>query len=104
MSYFFFSSRRRHTRCALVTGVQTCALPICMIEVNTVDANRIGQILLPLAGKIGGEAVIADWRSLNAQLFESLTVERVAMFTVLSIIILVEIGRASWRERVCQYV
>src|SRR3546814_18976965 len=35
LSYFvgyfccFFSSRRRHTRCALVTGVQTCALPIC---------------------------------------------------------------------------
>src|SRR3546814_7732564 len=25
--FFFFSSRRRHTRCALVTGVQTCALP-----------------------------------------------------------------------------
>src|SRR3546814_9288156 len=29
MYVFFFSSRRRHTRCALVTGVQTCALPIC---------------------------------------------------------------------------
>src|SRR3546814_3350795 len=28
ISFFFFSSRRRHTRCALVTGVQTCALPI----------------------------------------------------------------------------
>src|SRR3546814_6782291 len=28
---FFFSSRRRHTKCALVTGVQTCALPICSI-------------------------------------------------------------------------
>src|SRR3546814_15973016 len=28
---FFFSSSRRHTRCALVTGVQTCALPICVI-------------------------------------------------------------------------
>src|SRR3546814_10707288 len=27
--FFVFSSRRRHTRCALVTGVQTCALPIC---------------------------------------------------------------------------
>src|SRR3546814_7202034 len=27
-TFFFFSSRRRHTRCALVTGVQTCALPI----------------------------------------------------------------------------
>src|SRR3546814_17554814 len=29
---FFFSSRRRHTRCALVTGVQTCALPISNIQ------------------------------------------------------------------------
>src|SRR3546814_2769317 len=28
---FYFSSIRRHTRCALVTGVQTCALPICLI-------------------------------------------------------------------------
>src|SRR3546814_6259497 len=33
---FFFSSRRRHTRCALVTGVQTCALPIC----DTVDRQN----------------------------------------------------------------
>src|SRR3546814_6209833 len=32
MACFFFSSRRRHTRCALVTGVQTCALPICGIS------------------------------------------------------------------------
>src|SRR3546814_2290943 len=30
MVFFVFSSRRRHTRCALVTGVQTCALPICV--------------------------------------------------------------------------
>src|SRR3546814_4918775 len=29
---FFFSSRRRHTSCALVTGVQTCALPICQVQ------------------------------------------------------------------------
>src|SRR3546814_9710309 len=32
MLCFFFSSRRRHTRCALVTGVQTCALPISLDE------------------------------------------------------------------------
>src|SRR3546814_7069139 len=32
---FFFSSRRRHTRCALVTGVQTCALPILPPLTNT---------------------------------------------------------------------
>src|SRR3546814_5347900 len=31
---FFFSSRRRHTRCALVTGVQTCALPICTLTID----------------------------------------------------------------------
>src|SRR3546814_6937563 len=31
MLFFFFSSRRRHTRCALVTGVQTCALPISLL-------------------------------------------------------------------------
>src|SRR3546814_3369052 len=38
---FFFSSRRRHTRCALVTGVQTCALPICRVsEVNAGDIER----------------------------------------------------------------
>src|SRR3546814_15738559 len=30
--FFFFSSRRRHTRCALVTGVQTCALPIWPVQ------------------------------------------------------------------------
>src|SRR3546814_312515 len=35
-SCFFFSSRRRHTRCALVTGVQTCALPISMGSVPNV--------------------------------------------------------------------
>src|SRR3546814_8676774 len=34
MCIFFFSSRRRHTRCALVTGVQTCALPISTMVSN----------------------------------------------------------------------
>src|SRR3546814_13764466 len=34
---FFFSSRRRHTRCALVTGVQTCALPILVAK----DGSRL---------------------------------------------------------------
>src|SRR3546814_8226528 len=37
--FFFFSSRRRHTRCALLTGVQTCALPISNAPVETKDAN-----------------------------------------------------------------
>src|SRR3546814_5917022 len=40
---FFFSSRRRHTRCALVTGVQTCALPICMSKHLPVTAEQIAD-------------------------------------------------------------
>src|SRR3546814_4845251 len=39
--YFFFSSRRRHTRCALVTGVQTCALPICLV--GALDLGYVEQ-------------------------------------------------------------
>src|SRR3546814_9930805 len=37
--FFFFSSRRRHTRCALVTGVQTCALPIFLVPLRAAFAN-----------------------------------------------------------------
>src|SRR3546814_8565635 len=43
---FFFSSRRRHTRGALVTGVQTCALPISPTVVPTdVDLHRAAEVL-----------------------------------------------------------
>src|SRR3546814_6020219 len=38
--FFFFSSRRRHTRCALVTGVQTCALPILVLaDIQLADGS-----------------------------------------------------------------
>src|SRR3546814_9111976 len=37
---FIFSSRRRHTRCALVTGVQTCALPICQERATVRPGQR----------------------------------------------------------------
>src|SRR3546814_19306556 len=40
MIVFFFSSRRRHTRCALVTGVQTCALPISAAAQLTATAGE----------------------------------------------------------------
>ncbi|MDO7835252.1 lipoprotein-releasing ABC transporter permease subunit [Sphingobium sp. HBC34] len=64
---------------------------VSMIEVETVDADRVGQILEPLAGKVAGRAVITDWRQMNSSLFEALAVERVAMFVVLSIIVLVAV-------------
>src|SRR3546814_8144331 len=38
---FFFSSRRRHTRCALVTGVQTCALPIFGSQVHALMREKL---------------------------------------------------------------
>jgi lipoprotein-releasing system permease protein len=60
-----------------------------MVEVQTTDADQVGPILKPLAAKVGDRALIADWRTMNAQLFEALAVERVAMFVVLCIIILV---------------
>src|SRR3546814_5163314 len=74
--FFFFSSRRRHTRCALVTGVQTCALPISFTQpllarnpsVQTLNFHRLIQ---------------GDQRTA----YEAM-----------------KIGRASCRERVCQYV
>ncbi|KQT32788.1 ABC transporter substrate-binding protein [Sphingomonas sp. Leaf412] len=60
-----------------------------MVELDTVDADRVGEILAPLAPKVAGIGIIADWRRLNAELFDALAVERVAMFVVLCIIILV---------------
>src|SRR3546814_8085823 len=55
---FFFSSIRRHTSCALVTGVQTCALPIFAIVAIYVLAEK----LFPagaLIARLGGAAMIA---------------------------------------------
>src|SRR3546814_1576224 len=56
--FFFFSSRRRHTRCALVTGVQTCALPIS--ETNAWNmAFHAPQDGAGLAALYGGRAGLA---------------------------------------------
>src|SRR3546814_13582566 len=64
---FFFSSRRRHTRCALVTGVQTCALPISKFlatgptadELQRTAASTLGGTIAGLesVGGFGGKAV-----------------------------------------------
>src|SRR3546814_7582403 len=51
---FFFSSRRRHTRCALVTGVQTCALPISFLEIGQLAACDMYNGEVPGAGIIAG--------------------------------------------------
>src|SRR3546814_5438797 len=42
--WFFLSSRRRDTRCALVTGVQTCALPICLESIADLS-DPVGDVI-----------------------------------------------------------
>src|SRR3546814_7033473 len=64
--WFFLSSRRRHTRCALVTGVQTCALPICRqtkatsftLRAAQSGAARINHVQTLVACR----SVVAGWK------------------------------------------
>src|SRR3546814_3910797 len=83
--FFFFSSRRRHTRCALVTGVQTCALPISLLR-------------LQLRGECPAFPAprLVDFRPPSVPALPECPHAPFASG--------VKIGRASCRERVCQYV
>ena len=60
-----------------------------MIEVTTTDADRVQTILSPLRDRLPPNVIVTDWRQMNSALFEAIQVERVVMFVVLSIIILV---------------
>jgi lipoprotein-releasing system permease protein len=62
-----------------------------MIEVTTNDPDHVTELMRPLAERLAGQAVVTDWKTINASLFEALAVERVAMFVVLSIIVLVAV-------------
>src|SRR3546814_4518173 len=93
---FFFSSRRRHTRCALVTGVQTCALPISSIShINEkAQQSRMCTQIVTMVRKLWTRRVCQSfpahsivWRQVDKRQDQ-----------------VVQIGRASCRERVCQYV
>ncbi|WP_334183542.1 lipoprotein-releasing ABC transporter permease subunit [Novosphingobium sp.] len=64
---------------------------IGMIEVTTNNPDKVGEILAPLERQLKGRAIVTDWKTINASLFEALAVERVAMFVVLSIIVLVAV-------------
>ncbi len=64
---------------------------IGMIEVTTTNADTAAQTLTPIKQALAGRAQVTDWKTINASLFEALAVERVAMFVVLSIIVLVAV-------------
>src|SRR3546814_1486426 len=97
MCFFFFSSRRRHTRCALVTGVQTCALPISLVTSVADDGSgswwnwQTNEFYFNADGDqikdAGGNTYTADGMLGSTDGSDSQ-----------------QIGRASCRERVCQYV
>ena len=60
-----------------------------MVEVQVDDPDNVGETLAPLQPLVKGKGIIVDWRQMNSALFEALEVERIAMFVVLCIIILV---------------
>src|SRR3546814_3830163 len=71
MCLFFFSSRRRHTSCALVTGVQTCALPIfsrilfgdSITSLSPLQAVQLASSLNALRGGGGGLSPLGTLQS-----------------------------------------
>jgi lipoprotein-releasing system permease protein len=62
-----------------------------MVEIQTTDPDKVDQIIAPLRRLIQGRGVIVDWKQMNSALFQALEVERVAMFVVLSLIVLVAV-------------
>jgi lipoprotein-releasing system permease protein len=62
-----------------------------MVEIQTSNPDRVQEILAPLQPLVRGRGVIVDWRQMNSALFEALEIERVAMFVVLSLIVLVAV-------------
>src|SRR3546814_4349754 len=112
--FFFFSSRRRHTRCALVTGVQTCALPIYLRWSD----EQLAQPLAAVRHRQG--RLIGHMEALGFPLREEAVLQALTEDVVKSSEIegevpdreqvrssiarrLGKLGRASCRERVCTY-
>src|SRR3546814_17400988 len=114
--FFFFSSRRRHTRCALVTGVQTCALPISMTDYERGITVSVGIIQGGTTVNVVPEhcQVNVDFRLPDPQAADELRAKVQGLKAEVADVELdvdlklkrppMQIGRASCRERVCQYV
>src|SRR3546814_6204709 len=95
---FFFSSRRRHTGCALVTGGQTCALPIYPIVVDG-GGPQIGRMLERLAIKSEFVDGLRVTDKATVEIVEMVLSGAINKGIVAAINAAGEIGRASWRER-----
>src|SRR3546814_5447529 len=103
---FCFSSRRRHTRCALVTGVQTCALPISGAQPHQRADLREWQEWIAQTEIVMGVACLSPSLAMCALCTGVYIGARIHQDTrsVGRTGDEGEIGRASCRDRVCQYV
>jgi lipoprotein-releasing system permease protein len=70
----------------LLTGDQ-----VGLIEIQTTNPDKVQEIVAPLRRLVQGKGAVVDWRQMNSALFQALAVERVAMFVVLSLIVLVAV-------------
>src|SRR3546814_15669072 len=103
MTSFFFSSRRRHTRCALVTGVQTCALPISVQGRFLIAARDAPEAVEHFGAsatraRMGVFLVAAFTATLGGGLYA------VLISGLSPTAFAPKLGRASCRARVCHYV
>jgi lipoprotein-releasing system permease protein len=62
-----------------------------MVEIQTTDPDKVQEIVAPIRKLVQGRGMVVDWRQMNSALFQALEVERVAMFVVLSLIVLVAV-------------
>src|SRR3546814_2380426 len=100
-AFFFVSSRRRHTRCALVTGVQTCALPILTRRVARAQYKNWDRCDLTYVELVPGTVVAGvTTRNICCSTEVEMCREGIAHGRARAL----KIGRASCRERVCPYV
>src|SRR3546814_6084302 len=103
---FFFSSRGRHTMCGLWTGVQTCALPICChiceveIDPDTGETEVVGFTAVDDVGRVVNPMIVEGQvhggvaQGIGQALLEGCVYDDTGQ----------QLGRASCRERVWQYV
>src|SRR3546814_1283392 len=94
---FFFSSRRRHTRCALVTGVQTCALPISYARAVGLDEVQIAR---EVRAELEAQDAITGTRY---EAFEPADPARVPprylAWTAVALALILAIGYGIWRTQ-----
>src|SRR3546814_3474272 len=115
LMFFFVSSRGRHTSCALVTGVQTCALPICAaaIAIEDEEAARLIREYFPrlqagelkyraLSRRAGNHPRLLALLAELLRTYKSVTYVCDKRFLLILMFCDYEIGRASCRESVGQ--